>query len=128
MKNQCARICYGALFAALLAVEVLIALFVHDDFGRPYLGDVLVVAVVYALVRVFLPRGAPLLPLYVTLFAVLVEFSQYFRLVERLGLGKNRFLRIVLGSVFDWRDILCYLAGGALIFAAERLICGRRPL
>ena len=67
MKNQCARICYGALFAALLAVEVLIALFVHDDFVRPCLGAVLVVAVVYALVRVFLPRCAPLLPLYVTL-------------------------------------------------------------
>ena len=35
------------LFMIFLAIEVLIALYVHDDFVRPYLGDVLVVVVLY---------------------------------------------------------------------------------
>lgn len=122
MDNNCRRIIYGLSFLLLLGIEVLIALFVHDDFVRPYLGDVLAVGVVYGFVRIFLPRGVPLLPLFVTLFAVLIEFSQYFRLLYLLGLENNRFLRILLGSTFDWHDILCYLAGGALILAAEWLI------
>ena len=41
------RAFYAAAFLILLAIEVLIALFVHDRFVRPYLGDVIVVIVVY---------------------------------------------------------------------------------
>ena len=36
------RIVYALIALGLLAVEVLIALFVHDNFIRPYVGDVLV--------------------------------------------------------------------------------------
>ena len=45
-----------ALFAALLLIELLIALFVHDRFIRPHLGDVL--AVMLVAVRVGRPREA----------------------------------------------------------------------
>ena len=41
------RILYGIATIILLVVEVLIALFVHDSIIRPYLGDVLVVVVIY---------------------------------------------------------------------------------
>ena len=40
MKKQ--RITYAAIFAVLLLIEIGIGLFVHDDFLRPYVGDVLV--------------------------------------------------------------------------------------
>ena len=53
------------LFLALLATEVLIALFVHDDFVRPYLGDVLVVPVIFFLLRAAFPERIKLLPLYI---------------------------------------------------------------
>ena len=53
------------LFWALLATEVLIALFVHDDFVRPYLGDVLVVPMIFFLLRVAFPERIKLLPLYI---------------------------------------------------------------
>lgn len=59
------RLIYMLLFWALLATEVLIALFVHDDFVRPYLGDVLVVPMIFFLLRVAFPERIKLLPLYI---------------------------------------------------------------
>lgn len=109
------RICYAAATLIFLAVEVFIALFVHDDFVRPYIGDVLVVIVVYTIVRIIVPEKCALLPLFVFIFAVGVEVLQYFDLVTLLGLENNRFLKILLGSVFDLKDIMCYAIGCALL-------------
>ena len=105
------RIIYFGIFLLLLLIEICIALFVHDSFVRPYVGDVLVVMVLYFLVRIFLPEGCRWLPLFIFIFAVGVEFLQYFNLVELLGLSDNRFMRILLGSVFDIKDIICYGVG-----------------
>lgn len=66
MKSKTkARLIYMLLFLALLATEVLIALFVHDDFVRPYLGDMLVVPVIFFLLRAAFPERIKLLPLYI---------------------------------------------------------------
>ncbi len=42
---------YAALTALLLAIEVVIALFVHDAIVRPYVGDALAVILVYTGLR-----------------------------------------------------------------------------
>lgn len=115
------RIVYGAVFLILLFVEVLIALYVHDDFIRPYVGDMLVVIVVYCFVRIFVPEKCRMLPLYVFLFAAGVEILQYFDLVHRMGLENNAVLRIVLGSVFDVKDIFCYALGCVALAGCEWL-------
>lgn len=117
---------YGMVFLFLLGIEIYIALFVHDRFIRPYLGDILVVGTLYAFVRTLVPTGLPWLPAGITLFSLLVEVGQAFHLVDRLGLGDVPFFRILLGSVFDWADLLCYLAGGGLILLAEGLSKARR--
>ena len=109
------RLFYFLAFILLLAVEIFIALFVHDRFVRPYIGDVLVVIVLYFLIRIFLPEGCGWLPGIIFLFATGVEILQYFRLVERLGLSDSRLMRAVLGSVYDFRDILCYGVGCVLL-------------
>ncbi len=114
------------VFLFLLGIEIYIALFVHDRFIRPYLGDILVVGTLYAFVRTLVPTGLPWLPAGITLFSLLVEVGQAFHLVDRLGLGDVPFFRILLGSVFDWADLLCYLAGGGLILLAEGLSKARR--
>ena len=113
------RIAYAVATLLLLAVEVYIALYVRDAFVRPYLGDAIVVVLVYTFVRIFFPRRWRFLPLLVFLFACCVELSQAFHLVEVLGLGGNAFFRTLLGTSFAWADILCYAAGCAVLGVYE---------
>lgn len=113
------RILYAFITLLLLVIEVLIALFVHDKFIRPYIGDVLVTVLICTFLRIFIPKGVKLLPLYVFVFAAGVEILQYFRIVEVLGLADNRFFSILIGSVFDVKDIVCYGVGCVMVFVAE---------
>ena len=106
------RIFYIISFLVIFCIEVFIALYIRDSFIRPYMGD--------AFVRIFIPTGVPRLPFYVFLFACFVEVLQYFQLVETLGIT-NRALRIILGSTFDWKDIVCYGAGCIFIFLFEQI-------
>ena len=84
------RIFYIISFLVIFCIEVLIALYVRDRFIRPYVGDMLVVVLVYSFVRIFLPTGIPRMPFYVFLFACFVEVLQYFQLVETLGVHEPR--------------------------------------
>ncbi len=113
MKNiKNIRLKYLTIFLILLLTEVLIALFVHDKFIRPYIGDVLVVFVVYSAIRVVIPNKVKFLSIYVFLFAVFVEVIQ---LVDIGIIDENIFLSILLGSTFDIIDIICYGVGGVII-------------
>lgn len=115
MDKKEKRTAYFIATLVIFGIELLIALFVHDSFLRPYVGDILVVVLIYTLVRIFIPGGVRLLPLYIFLFAAGVEVLQYFRIVEVLGLSHNRILSVVIGSVFDGKDIVCYGVGCAML-------------
>ena len=107
------RLPYLIATLVLLAVEVFICLFVHDRLIRPFIGDVLVVILIYAFIRIFIPDKVRLLPLYVFIFAVAVEVLQLLKIVEVLGLQDNRLMSTIIGTSFDIRDILCYFVGCA---------------
>ena len=115
------RITYLILFLILFAAEVLIALFVHDAFVRPYIGDILVVILICAFLRIFIPDKIMLMPVYATLFAVFVETLQYFDFVNVIGLADNKIISTVIGRTFDIKDIMCYTVGGLIFFIAEIL-------
>ena len=119
------RYFYALTTIVLLIVEVLIALFVHDTFIRPYVGDVLVVFVVYCFVRIFIPENVKLLPLFVFLFAVVVEVLQFFHIVDLLGLGGITFFRVLIGGTFDLKDILCYGVGCVLLTVWDYVLLER---
>ena len=126
MTHKKARLAYLAAFCLIFAVEVCIALFVRERFIRPYGGDVLVTVLICCFLRIFLPHGVKLLPLYVFLFALAVEIGQYFDFVALMGLGNSRFFRILLGSTFSPADIVCYGVGCALFALLETLILHRK--
>ena len=113
------RLVYLLATIILLIVEVLIALYVHDDFIRPYVGDAIVVIVIYTFVRILIPEKGRLLPLYIFLFAVVVEILQGIHIVNILGVADNRFLRTLIGDSFDIKDILCYGVGCILLWLYE---------
>lgn len=109
------RLGYCQAAVLIFVIEVLIALFVRDRFIRPYVGDMLVVVLIYTALRTLLPEKPRLLPLYVFLFAVCVEGLQAVNIVGLLGLEDSRFFSILIGSTFDWKDIACYGAGCGLL-------------
>lgn len=122
------RAAYIIVTVLLLAVEVCIALFVNDAFIRPYVGDVLVVIVIYTFIRIFIPKGHKLLPLWVFIFATAVEALQYFNIVQLLGLQDNTFMKTLIGSVFDFGDIICYAVGCALLVIFELIMSTREKI
>ncbi len=116
---------YLVAFVLIFAMEAAIAIFVDDNFIRPYIGDVLVVVLIYCFIRSFVRIRTKLLPFYIFLFAFLVEVGQYFNLAERLGLGDNRIAKIVIGSTADGKDVACYFIG-CLGMAIFEMIVRRR--
>lgn len=116
------RIIYAVIFIAVLITEICIALFIHDDFIRPYVGDVLVTVLICSFLRIFIPKGAKLLPAYVFIFAALVEIAQYFDIVKLLGLQDNKILSTLIGRTFSLLDLLCYAIGCVLFFVTESII------
>jgi hypothetical protein len=113
---------YGVLTLLLLVTEIVIALYVHDAIIRPYIGDLLVVILIYCCVRCF--TRIPVIPAAaVTLaFAVCIETLQYFHIVEVLGLSDSRFASTVIGTSFAWMDIIAYIAGILVILVTEAII------
>ena len=111
-----------AIFCGLLAVEIGIAIFVHDAFVRPYVGDMLVTLLLCCMCRVAFPDKIRLLPVFVFVFAACVEISQYFDIVAILGLADNRILSIALGRTFSWMDLVCYAVGCVVAFGLDAII------
>ncbi|RZK61623.1 MAG: DUF2809 domain-containing protein [Hymenobacter sp.] len=109
------------LAGCLFCVEVFIAAFLHDRLVRPYVGDLLAVVFLYCLVKSLAP--APVGPTVggVLLVAYALEALQYVHLLAHLGLAHSRVAAIVLGSHFEWVDMLAYTLGALLILGAEKL-------
>jgi hypothetical protein len=106
----------------LFLVEVLIALFVHDRIVRPYVGDVLVVILIYCVVKSFLDCPVLYAAWSVLIFAYLVETLQYFNVLVYLGLAHSKSANIIVGNSFSWMDILAYTLGISIVLGTERFL------
>ena len=113
---------YFAITSLLFATEVLIALYVTDSFVRPYLGDTLVVILLYCFIRSF--SGLPVfgVALSVLIISFTIEFLQYINIVKMLGLENSAIASIVLGTSFAWADVLAYVAGFVIVLISERIL------
>jgi hypothetical protein len=111
----------GYLFFTILlfVVEVLIALFVADDFIRPYFGNTLVVILIYCFLQSFVRLPYRATTVAVFLFACFIEWLQYRQAITWLGWQHNALARTVLGTSFAWEDIWAYAAGAIIILLVE---------
>lgn len=112
---------YFALTVGLFLTEVLIAMYVRDDFIRPYFGDFLVVILIYCFIRTFAKLDMRLTVIAVLLFSYLIEILQYLNFVEWIGLGNSELARTLIGTSFAWMDIVAYTTGSMAILWLEKM-------
>jgi DNA integrity scanning protein DisA with diadenylate cyclase activity len=114
---------YFLLTIAIFLIEVLIATKLKDIFFvRAYLGDVIVVILIYTFIKCFFTiNNNQKLIFGILIFSCLVEFAQYFNIAEKLGFRRGSLMYIVIGNSFSWIDILCYAAGCLLLYIFVKL-------
>lgn len=101
---------YATLFILLLMTEVAIALFRLHDFIRGFLGDVLVIPLMYTFLKMVTKMNSKT-TLFVSLgVAFAIEFIQLANLFEEWNF-KIPLVKIVLGSTYDGWDLVAYLFG-----------------
>ena len=111
---------YFGLAILFFCIEVLIALFVNDSFIRPYLGDVLVVILIYCFLKSFLQLPVLTVAIFVLIFSFTIEFLQFINIVEILHLEKSKIARTVIGTSFSWIDLLTYIFGIIIVLFVEK--------
>ncbi len=111
---------YFLFFILLFITEVLIALYVNDKFIRPYLGDVLVVILIYCFIKSFIKIKPLTAAITTLLLAYTIEFAQYFNIVERLNLSHSKLARTVIGIGFDVIDLVAYTSGIIITLLIEK--------
>lgn len=107
------------IFIALLLLEVCIARFVHDSIIRPFVGDTLVVILVFYFFRIFIQSKDRTIAIVSFLFACGIEILQAFHFVQKLSI-ENPILRIALGSTFDTVDFIAYSLGFGICWYLAR--------
>lgn len=108
---------YLLLTIIIFLVEVLIATVLKDNFFiRAYLGDVIVVMLLYTLVKSFVIINETKLIIGIFAFSCLVEFAQFFHVADKLGFQPGSLMYIVIGNSFSWIDILCYGVGCLILY------------
>ena len=110
---------YFILTILLFLTEIAIAMYVHDDFIRPYFGDFLVVILLYCFVKSFVKVSVLIAASLVLVFSFGIEIAQYFNMVEKLGLQHSKIARVVLGNSFAWMDLLAYVLGILTVIGIE---------
>ena len=119
------RKAYALAALILFAIEVVIALFVRDAFIRPYVGDVLAIALVYTALRAATPLSFHSALGLTLAIAVASEIAPAARVLDALGLGGPELARIVFGGAFDWLDLLAYAVGGIVVGLVELAAPGK---
>ncbi|SDS66500.1 DUF2809 domain-containing protein [Gramella sp. MAR_2010_147] len=109
--NRNKRIYYFLGFLFLLIIEVIIAKYVNDSFIRPYLGDFLVVILIYCFLMLFFRISVFKGLITVWLFSFTVEFLQLLDIVKLMQYQPPKIVLIVLGSSFSVWDLLAYSLG-----------------
>ncbi|MAT90843.1 MAG: hypothetical protein CMC35_09120 [Flavobacteriaceae bacterium] len=111
---------YHIVFLIVLSMEVCIALCFKHGFIRGFIGDVLVIPLLYCFLRVVTSWSISLNACIAVAIGFVVEFLQLFSWLQPV-VNLHPILKILLGSVFDGYDLLAYTVGFGGIFLSEKL-------
>ncbi|GAA5657419.1 MULTISPECIES: DUF2809 domain-containing protein [Brucella] len=111
-KFSRSALCFTLMLLALLAL--LATMGAGLGWIRSFIGDVIAVIFVYAVLRTFIDGNRLLLALIAFLTGMAVEYGQYLAKQFDIVIG-NPALRIILGATPDWLDVLAYAIGGGIV-------------
>ena len=121
---------YFVAFVLLLIIEIFIAIYHFHPIIRGFVGDILVIPLLFCFLRIFFSIACASakasggtrterLVLYILLFAFSVEITQFYHLADALQI-ESKIIRTIMGSTFEFTDLLAYLIGGLLIIASGK--------
>jgi len=102
---------YFTITLVLFITEVFIAIYLKSGFIRHTFGDFLVVILLYSFFKSFIKIHSFKLAIAVLLLSFFVEFLQLANILKLLHLQNNNLAKIVLGSTFNFSDLMAYTLG-----------------
>lgn len=110
---------YFIIALVLFVIELLIVKYANDQIIRPYFGDFLFVILIYCSIKSFFDTAYLKTAIGVLIFSFSLEILQYFNIVNLLGLGHSEFARTVIGTSFEWIDLIAYTLGIVFVIYME---------
>lgn len=101
---------YFWIFLLLLVTEIAIAIFHFHKFIRGFVGDILVIPLLYSFLKCILKINSKKLLYGVLSFAIFIEFLQLFPIMNHLKL-QHSIVAVILGTHFDLLDLVAYILG-----------------
>ncbi len=111
---------YFTPFLLVLVAEIAIAIFYFHRFVRGFLGDLLVIPLMYYLLRTISSLKHRPTILLVLLIGFITEVFQWLSLIQHLEINDS-FARLVLGNTYDPLDLLAYVLGAILVLVIEKI-------
>ena len=112
----------GHVFLCLLILKF----FKFNRFIRGFLGDLIFMALIFYIFKLFLNLKNKTLLFTTLVFAYTVEFLQYFKFINILGLENNYYAKIIFGATFDIYDLLAYTLGIIYTYYFNKLFIERK--
>ena len=112
----------GHVFLCLLILKF----FKFNRFIRGFFGDLIFMALIFYIFKLFLNLKNKTLLFTTLIFAYTVEFLQYFKFINILGLENNYYAKIIFGATFDIYDLLAYTLGIIYTYYFNKLFIERK--
>ncbi len=116
---------YFIIALVLFVIELLIVKYAHDQFIRPYFGDFLFVIFIYSSIKSFFETAYLKTAIGVLIFSFSLEILQYFNFVNLIGLGHSELARTVIGTSFEWIDLIAYTLGIVFVIFVENKLSNK---
>lgn len=120
MKLMKRRLLYFILsFLCFAACGLIVAVFGRNPFIRGFVGDILVILLLYFFVKGFYDFRPGKLTIFILVLAFTTEFLQYLKLISIWGLEQNVMAQLTIGAVFDPLDLVAYALGAITAYFSD---------